>query len=187
MAHVSQELKAKIAAGLKKVVPAGWKYSLAVRHHSTLVFTLRQAPVDILGNIRETLHAKAQYGSKPAEVSMNWDVNPYYIEDQFSGEVRDVMLKIKDALDEGNWDKSDIQSDYFNVGWYVDIKIGSWDNPFLDTLPSPKFAKVCKSYPRKVEHKDLAQYLPAGWASMTPGKKAHATKVAKRQLEESKA
>jgi hypothetical protein len=30
----------------------------------------------------------------------------------------------------GNHDRSDIQSDYFDVGWYVDVNIGSWNRPY---------------------------------------------------------
>jgi hypothetical protein len=30
----------------------------------------------------------------------------------------------------GNHDRSDIQSDYFDVGWYVDINIGRWNKPY---------------------------------------------------------
>jgi hypothetical protein len=33
-------------------------------------------------------------------------------------------------MNTGNWDESDIQTDYFNVGWYVDVKIGSWQKPY---------------------------------------------------------
>jgi hypothetical protein len=35
MAWMNQKRKAALAAGLKRVLPKGWKYSLAVRDHST--------------------------------------------------------------------------------------------------------------------------------------------------------
>lgn len=195
MAYMNQELKAKIAANLKKVVPEGWKYSLAVRNHSTIVFTLRQAPVDILGNIREAIAVKDfgnSYGSK-VEVGLYWQVNSYYLESQFSGEVRDVMLKIQEALNDGNWDKSDIQTDYFNVGWYVDINIGRWDEPFLDTVPAPARAVKKVSGPslaasgpvaKKAWFAAYEQFLPSGWKDLSPGRKAAATKVAMQKCRE---
>jgi hypothetical protein len=185
MAYMNQENKAKIAANLKKVVPAGWKYSLAVRNHSTLVFTLRQAPVDILGNIRGAVEAKGNaYDDSPNKVKVEtyWQVNPYYVESQFTGEVRDVMLRIKDALNDGNWDKSDIQTDYFNVGWYVDINIGSWNDPFLDTVPVAYRVKKTvakKGYlAKKIGFLKYEEYLPEGWSTLSPGRKAAATKRA---------
>ena len=48
MAHMNQEKKARIAAALKPVMPAGWKYSLAVRHSSTIVCTISEASFDLL-------------------------------------------------------------------------------------------------------------------------------------------
>jgi hypothetical protein len=189
MAYMNQEMKSKIAVELKKVVPAGWKYSLAVRNHSTLVFTLRQAPVDILGNIRAAIEAKQDsYGSKSVEVGTSWTVNPYYIETQFSGDVLATMLKISEALNNGNWDKSDVQSDYFNVGWYVDISIGSWNDPFLDTVPAPARIKTApKGYlEKKLSFLTYEEFLPPNWKTLSPGKKAYATKQAMRMAQESK-
>lgn len=183
MAYMSQEKKASIAAALKKVVPEGWKYSLAVRHSSTIVMTISQAPVDLIGNYVEATKAKKdwQYGKsaqdnqRPSYVS----VNPYYVKDQFSGEVQDVMVKIMAALNEGNWDKSDIQTDYFNVGWYVDLNIGKWNSPFLDVVPSAPKAKKSAKAPDAIGKDIYAKYLPSDWESLSPGKKAAATKRAK--------
>jgi hypothetical protein len=31
---------------------------------------------------------------------------------------------------EGNHDNSDIQSDYFDVGWYVEVNIGKWNKAY---------------------------------------------------------
>jgi hypothetical protein len=33
-------------------------------------------------------------------------------------------------MNAGNWDKSDIQTDYFDVGWYIDVNVGRWDKPY---------------------------------------------------------
>lgn len=48
MAYITQDQKKEIATLLKNVVPKGWKYSLAINNHSTLVMTIRSAPVDLL-------------------------------------------------------------------------------------------------------------------------------------------
>lgn len=50
MAWMNHERKAALAAGLKKVMPKGSKYSLAVRHHSTLVLTISKAPIDMVAH-----------------------------------------------------------------------------------------------------------------------------------------
>ena len=36
-----------------------------------------------------------------------------------------------DALNLGNYTNIVIQTDYFDVGWYVDVNIGRWDKPFV--------------------------------------------------------
>lgn len=189
MAYMNQERKTVIAAALKKIMPEGWKYSLSVRNHSTIVFTLRQAPVDIIGHITQVL-AENGSPSKPDPVKAYWGVNVYYLDTQFSGAILNEFKNINDVLNAGNHDNSDIQTDYFDVGWYVDIKIGDWNNPFLDTVPllnrPAKEAKALTQWPypstvlkdKKPALSEYAQFLPAGWKTMTPGKKAAATKRA---------
>lgn len=119
MAYMNQEKKAKIAAKLKDVVPKGWKYSLRVRNHSTLVMTIASAPVNLMAEVERVSGRKDTHTS----------VNPYHPHHSFD-ESLPVIEAILAAMNNGNHDRSDVQSDYFDVGWYVDINIGSWDKPF---------------------------------------------------------
>lgn len=112
MAYVNQEKKAKIAAELKKVMPKDWKYSLAVRHHSTIVLTIRSAPVDLIA------------------INKYRQINPYHLADHFTGELLETIKKIIAALNIDNHDRSDSMSDYFDVGHYVDVSLGRFDKPF---------------------------------------------------------
>lgn len=124
MAYVNQDKKAKIAAALKKVVPAGWKYSLAVRHHSTIVMTISAAPFDLIKAF------KASDYFNP-ETATSIEVNPYHYRSHIADEcVADVIEAIMDALNTDNHDRSDLQTDYFDVGHYVDLHIGRWNKPF---------------------------------------------------------
>ena len=50
-------------------------------------------------------------------------VNHYYIRDHFSGDQRKFLLELIAAMNSGNHDNSDSQSDYFDVGWYIKILI----------------------------------------------------------------
>jgi hypothetical protein len=34
-------------------------------------------------------------------------------------------------MNQGNWNRSDVQTDYFDVGWYCDINVGSWNKPYV--------------------------------------------------------
>ena len=122
MAYMSQEKKSLIAAELKKVIPPTWKWSLSVVHHSTIRLTISAAPVDL---IRE--HLPSEY-IKPTDTYLQ--LNEYHLEYAYRGELLQTFEKIKEALNLGNWDKSDVMTDYFDVGHYVNLHIGRWDKPF---------------------------------------------------------
>lgn len=130
MAYMSQEKKKSIQAQLKLAIPAGWKWSLAVRNHSTIVLTIASAPVDIPAHIIEARKA----ASRPAPERRPDSVNPYYFNEQFTGDLLETFKKIFAALNDGNRDRSDTMTDYFvDVGWYVDVDLGRWDKPFVVT------------------------------------------------------
>jgi hypothetical protein len=122
MAYMSQENKAKLALEIAKVMPTNWKHTLKVRHHSTLVLTIRQAPVDL---IEENLVC----ASRP-EPSSNRTLNVYHLNGEYANKLLKIFESIKGAMMVGNHDNSDSQSDYFDVGWYIDINIGDSDSPF---------------------------------------------------------
>lgn len=137
MAYMSQEKKQSIHAALKKVMPKDWKWSLSVRNHSTIVLTIAAAPVDLCQEWADCLNAQPRALSRPDVYAVrqrpdNVQVNPYYLETQFNASL-EVMEAAKACLYEGNHDRSDLQTDYFDVGWYVDINLGRWDKPFVFT------------------------------------------------------
>jgi len=191
MAYMNQERKKLIADRLKKVVPEGWKYSLSVRNHSTIVFTLRQAPVDILGHVAKSFDEVGSTNSFDPRKGY-YQVNVYHIGHAFRGVLLKVFQDIFAAMNEGNHDKSDAMTDYFDVGWYVDINVGQWNDPFLDTVPAPKYAKKSawdkvkaekKKAKSKVSAGDKAVWLasgilPANFNNLTPIGKAWAVRKA---------
>ena len=48
----------------------------------------------------------------------------------FSGRVLEFLTKVIRVLNGGNHDNSDAMVDYFDVGWYVDVRFGRWKNPY---------------------------------------------------------
>jgi hypothetical protein len=123
MAFINQEKKAELAKEIAKVMPTGWKYSLAVKHHSTLVLTIRQADVDLIG---ENICAPRHSQGRPTHINLN----EHNLQGEYSGKLLKIFESIRTAMMIGNHDRSDIQSDYFDVGWYTTIAIGKWDSPF---------------------------------------------------------
>jgi hypothetical protein len=127
MAYMNQEKKAKIAAALKNVVPKGWKYSLAVRNHSSIVMNIKSAPVDLVKAFGGDDYISAYSGQHVYYA----DVNPYHYRNHLGDhdELKDVFDKIFEALNIDNFDESDIMTDYFHVGHYVNVNVGSFNKP----------------------------------------------------------
>jgi hypothetical protein len=134
MAYMNQENKKKIAAELKKIIPSSWKWSLSVRHHSTLVLTIASAPVDLIEeawkNAAERQRTSCYHNDPPQPKPTYYSPNEYYLDREFSGETLCTFQDIKNAMMTGNHDNSDAMTDYFDVGWYIDICIGAYDRPF---------------------------------------------------------
>jgi hypothetical protein len=118
---MSQEKKAKIAPAVKAILKKyNVKASLAVRNHSTLVLNVKQGPIDFINDFGNSEDAK-KFGIQ---------VNPYWYHEHFTGESKKFLTEVITAMNDGNHDRSDIQSDYFDVGWYVDVNIGQWNKPY---------------------------------------------------------
>lgn len=108
MAFMNQEKKARLAPQIKVVLKKyGAKGSISVKHHSTLVVTIAESPFGV------------ESGA----------VNHYGIDRKYSGTLAAFLTELRDAMMDGNHDRSDIMTDYFDVGWYIAIQFGTWDKP----------------------------------------------------------
>jgi hypothetical protein len=138
MAYMSQERKSEIAPKVKSILNKyGIKGSLSVRNHSTLSLTLKSGKIDLIENYIAT-ESNVLHGRKMDQGQIDYlrknraiDVNPYWFKEHFNGVAKAFLTEVLEAMNVGNWDKSDIQSDYFNVGWYVDVNIGKWNKPYI--------------------------------------------------------
>jgi hypothetical protein len=94
------------------------KGTVSVSRDSILVLKIKEGAIDFFADV-------------PSQRERGYlDVSPYWIETNYTAERRDCLLELKAAMSQGNWNRSDISSDYFDVGWYVDIKIGTFDSPY---------------------------------------------------------
>lgn len=132
MAYFNQDRKQERAPAIKAILKKyNVKGSLAVRNHSTFVLKVKSGSIDFIGNFNKTIEARPggfRNGS-PAEKSI--DVNPYWYQEHFDGVALDFLKEVFAVMNKGNHDNSDIQTDYFDVGWYVDVNIGQWDKPYI--------------------------------------------------------
>lgn len=146
MAFIDQKQKALLAPGIKAVLQKyGLKGSLKVGNYTSLTLTLTEGSLDLIGNAVEVLHREAD--TYPHDNKGKWmrdaaaimlksqsmDVNTYHAKGAFTGVCQKAILELIQAMNVGNHDNSDIQTDYFDVGWYIHLNIGRWDKPYKYT------------------------------------------------------
>jgi hypothetical protein len=135
MAYFDQARKAERAPAIKTILK---KYnvtgSLAVRNNAVFVLNIKMGAIDFIGNLNETVGAdpyQVDRGFTPAKKYLS--VNPYHYENHFSGIALAFMQEVFAAMNTGNHDRSDIQTDYFDVGWYIDVNVGLWNKDYILT------------------------------------------------------
>jgi hypothetical protein len=129
MAYMSQEKKSKIAPAVKAILKKyKVKGSLSVRNHMSLVLTIKEGSVDFYSDYGTTPESR-----KDAE-KFGIQVNPYWYQDHFVGQSKKFLEEVIPAMNSGNHNNSDVQSDYFDVGWYIDVNIGKWNKPYVATV-----------------------------------------------------
>lgn len=117
MAYVSQEMKQKLSPAIKAILKKyGLKGSLAVDNHSSLVLNIRSGRVDF---------------QRDAVGEFHYQINHYWTDEHFSGVAKQFFAEVIPAMNDGNHDNSDSMTDYFDVGWYIDINVGRWDKPYV--------------------------------------------------------
>ena len=133
MAYFSQERKAAIAPAVKNILKKyGLKGSLRVRNHITLCLTIRSGQIDFVSNYLDTVGSNA-HNQKWIEEKNNIDVNVYHYRNHFDGRAREALAELIAAMNQGNYDNSQIECDYFDRGWYVDVEVGRWNQPYTVT------------------------------------------------------
>lgn len=111
MAYMSQERKASLAPAIKAILKKyGVKGSLSVHNHSSLTLTLSEGKIDFGTDYHQ--------------------VNTYHIDKFHEGKARKFLTEVVAAMNVGNHNRSDIMTDYFDVGWYVNVNIGRWNKPY---------------------------------------------------------
>jgi len=137
MAYFNQERKSERAPAIKAILKKyGVKGSLAVRNHSTFVLNVKSGSIDFIENYIGTNGSKhynvmSQDQIEYVRNNKSLDVNVYWYQDHFSGKAKEFLSEVLAEMNKGNHNNSDIQTDYFDVGWYVDVNIGQWNKPYI--------------------------------------------------------
>lgn len=118
MAYINAAKVKTIRDQIKKQFPT-WKFSIRREGSSGIGVTILAADIDFMA---------AYKGEQPRQGGIQ--VNHYYLERSFEGDALKALETIKALANDGNHDRSDTQSDYFDVGWYFSLNIGDYDQPF---------------------------------------------------------
>ena len=112
MPYITNEQMTAKRNAIKKAFP-NWRFSITRLHYSTISVDILEAPIDLINK------------------EGNRHVNPFYIKDQFEGEVKESLQKIYEIASEGKRELV-YDQDYGSVPtFYTDINIGKWDKPFI--------------------------------------------------------
>ena len=112
MAYMNQEKKKRLSPEIKRILKEhNMKGTLSVDNYSTLRLTLQSGSID--------------FGTD--------SINEYWYKDHFADnpEALAFLSEVIPAMNEGNHDNSDMMTDYFDVGWYISVRLGKWDKPYV--------------------------------------------------------
>lgn len=131
MAFISQNEKKIVASQVKPVLAKfGLKGTLSIQHHSKLILTISSGKIDFIANYNTGLRALQQSPRNDDYIN----VNEYHYKWVFSGEAADAITQLYAAMRTADWkDESDIMTDYFNISYYVDINIGTYNKSYKVT------------------------------------------------------
>jgi hypothetical protein len=137
MAYVSQEMKKELAPAIKALAKEyGYKVSLGVQHHMTLVAKIKGAE-DILEEYcevqmepqkvleRECRHYKFDPVEVMADAS-KWGhrVNEYWISENYGPKGTEFLTKMKSAMEGPDFFcEDDSMTDYFHRSHYIEMSL----------------------------------------------------------------
>jgi hypothetical protein len=133
MAYMNQERKAKLAPAVKAILKRYNVKGTLATDRNTLTLNIKSGTLDFIGNFNSTIqNDRNMYGRGFTPADSYIQVNPYHYRSHFSDKViRKFFDEITEAMNVGNHDNSDSQTDYFDVGWYVHINVGKWNKPYI--------------------------------------------------------
>jgi hypothetical protein len=136
MAWVHKDTVTKVRNGLKLLNKEyGMKTSVSGTNSSSLNVRIISGKIDLIQNYIDTVNAAnvmRDYEEVVKYMQRNRyvQVNHYWLDSHYNGLALEYLEKVKAIMSVDHWDKSDIQSDYFNCAYYMHINIGAWDKPF---------------------------------------------------------
>lgn len=114
MAYITADRTREIKKELKAKFP-NLTFSVRREHYTSVDVAIVAGDVDFSDLLNEDGRTYKQ-------------LNHYYLDNY--GKHSQLFKDIYKIVDEGNYNNSDSMTDYFDVGFYVDMSIGKWDKPY---------------------------------------------------------
>lgn len=131
MAYMSQEMKKELTPAIKAVLKKhGYKGTIGVNNHSSLVVNIKEGKHDFIAIANAKGQEMAERRGHRYHPSTGYvQVNTYYPEHY--GDASEFLEELIAAMKGTKWyNNSDIQVDYFDIAYYIDINVGKWDKPY---------------------------------------------------------
>jgi len=131
MAYINAKDVAQIRQELKETFPK-FKFGVRKRDGLAVAVTVKSGPTDFSSIFNSDEYSKKRQYAQ---------INGYHI-DSFYAEHADFLKKVQQIIKtapsrgegyhkgEGWYDRSDAMVDYFDTAFYIDINIGSWNQPY---------------------------------------------------------
>jgi hypothetical protein len=130
MAYIT---KAEVKAKSEKLKAINKKYGMKATfsgsNSSTLLLTIGSGSIDF-----EAECVLENYKTSTAtDGSFYVQCNHYYLDRHWTGKALEYLEECYALMLEGHYDRSDIQTDYFECSWYNNIHIGRWNRGYVVT------------------------------------------------------
>jgi len=135
MAYISTDDVKHIRNTLKKELPQ-FKFSVVRDHHSSVSINLMKGPAFKDWEYNDRYTGETKVGS--LNDGEHHQINHHWLEDFYGKDNAKILGKIDKiahtapAMNGGKewYNNSDIQSDYFDIAYYVHIGVGKWNKPY---------------------------------------------------------
>ncbi len=132
MAYYSPEQKAAITPAIKELCKKyGVRATLSVRGNNEIRLVIASGAIDFVGTANEITEHRCSVRGEAFHANTGYiQVNTFHIDTNFKGIAAEFLKEAFAIMNAGNYDRSESQSDYFDVGFYVSIHVGRWNKNY---------------------------------------------------------